>query len=141
MILTLTNDDSIHNLTENDNFNESNILKNNKNDIITKKDYYNPNINDPRLLNNEINNNTNNYKDILPTSPWYDPSLYKTHVLADLTDLPSLGLRWRTQSEVLSGKGLFTCGNLFCKPYTHKSIPEILKLIQSKKMSRKITMV
>ncbi|GKY98204.1 hypothetical protein MPSEU_000778100 [Mayamaea pseudoterrestris] len=46
----------------------------------------------------------------------YHQHLYKEYVLADLTFASEqrLGLRWRTQDEVASGKGSTSCGNKHC---------------------------
>jgi protein FRA10AC1 len=44
----------------------------------------------------------------------YDAQLNKNFALADLSRLPRLGLRWRTQAEVRSGKGETSCGALGC---------------------------
>eukprot|EP00914_Ancora_sagittata_P032719 GHVO01066097.1.p1 GENE.GHVO01066097.1~~GHVO01066097.1.p1 ORF type:complete len:266 (-),score=48.10 GHVO01066097.1:44-820(-) len=47
---------------------------------------------------------------------YYD-RLYKEYALADLTKYKTgqIGLRWRTQKEVIHGKGQFVCGNLACE--------------------------
>lgn len=53
----------------------------------------------------------------------YHQHLYKDCVLADLTRIAThqqLGLRWRTQTEVASGKGRTSCGNKHC-PSHHPS--------------------
>lgn len=61
-----------------------------------------------------------------PTSSWkdrmvqtYHRHLYKTHVIADLTQYKTsrIGLRWRTEEEVIIGKGVDTCGNKHCPSY------------------------
>lgn len=46
----------------------------------------------------------------------YDRHLYRDYVLADLTRVSDrqLGLRWRTQAEVVAGRGSTTCGNKHC---------------------------
>ena len=44
----------------------------------------------------------------------YDARLNKNFALADLSALPRLGLRWRTEAEVRSGKGETLCGVLGC---------------------------
>lgn len=46
----------------------------------------------------------------------YDEHLYKDYVLADLkyVDQRKLGLRWRTEKEVMEGKGSSSCGNKHC---------------------------
>ncbi|KAJ3152651.1 hypothetical protein HDU89_001344 [Geranomyces variabilis] len=46
---------------------------------------------------------------------YYD-RLFKEYCLADLSRYKSsqLALRWRTRSEVVSGKGQFSCGNIAC---------------------------
>jgi protein FRA10AC1 len=42
--------------------------------------------------------------------------LYKEYALADLSraDVGAIGLRWRVEAEVLSGKGQTICGSLSC---------------------------
>jgi protein FRA10AC1 len=48
----------------------------------------------------------------------YHSHLYKEFVLADFTSRPGqVGLRWRTQHEVTTGKGSSTCGNKHCPSY------------------------
>jgi len=49
----------------------------------------------------------------------YHRHLYKTHVIADLTQYNTsrIGLRWRTEQEVIRGKGVDTCGNKHCPFY------------------------
>mmetsp|Transcript_14574 Transcript_14574/g.17731 ORF Transcript_14574/g.17731 Transcript_14574/m.17731 type:complete len:384 (+) Transcript_14574:69-1220(+) len=51
----------------------------------------------------------------------YHSHLYKSHVIADLTNykMKQIGLRWRTKQEVISGKGFDTCGNKYCPCYFH----------------------
>ncbi len=46
---------------------------------------------------------------------YYD-QLFREFALADLTKFRKsmIGLRWRTQAEVFSGKGQFVCGSLHC---------------------------
>jgi len=46
----------------------------------------------------------------------YYEKLFKEYCLADMTyyQKGKIGLRWRTQSEVFSGKGQFVCGNKHC---------------------------
>lgn len=47
----------------------------------------------------------------------YHSHLYKEYVLADLSRVLKggpIGLRWRTEGEVKSGRGFRTCGNLAC---------------------------
>lgn len=46
---------------------------------------------------------------------YYD-RLFKEYVICDLTGYPKgqVGFRWRTQSEVLNGRGQFSCANKFC---------------------------
>ncbi|XP_009775584.1 uncharacterized protein [Nicotiana sylvestris] len=46
---------------------------------------------------------------------YYD-KLFKEYCLADMTHYKSgkIGLRWRTEKEVISGKGQFVCGNKHC---------------------------
>jgi len=48
----------------------------------------------------------------------YHAHLYKEYVLADLSrvsDVGKVGLRWRTEGEVASGRGFRSCGNLMCE--------------------------
>ncbi|XP_044490076.1 protein FRA10AC1 isoform X2 [Mangifera indica] len=46
---------------------------------------------------------------------YYD-KLFKEYCIADMTHYKSgkVGLRWRTEKEVMSGKGQFVCGNKHC---------------------------
>jgi protein FRA10AC1 len=46
----------------------------------------------------------------------YYNRLFKEYCLADLSVYKTgrIGLRWRTEKEVINGKGHFTCGNLKC---------------------------
>jgi len=48
----------------------------------------------------------------------YHNHLYKEYALADLSRIggsgSSIGLRWRTEKEVVNGRGQFTCGSLHC---------------------------
>lgn len=46
---------------------------------------------------------------------YYD-KLFKEYCIADMTHYKSgkIGLRWRTEKEVISGKGQFICGNKYC---------------------------
>ncbi|MED6148606.1 hypothetical protein PIB30_054682 [Stylosanthes scabra] len=46
---------------------------------------------------------------------YYD-KLFKEYCLADMSQYKSgkIGLRWRTEKEVMSGKGQFICGNKHC---------------------------
>lgn len=49
----------------------------------------------------------------------YHDQLFKEYCLADLSrvDQPNapIGLRWRTESEVVNGRGQFSCGSLSCQ--------------------------
>jgi len=48
----------------------------------------------------------------------YHSHLYKEYVLADLSrvlEIGKVGLRWRTEDEVKSGRGFRSCGNLKCQ--------------------------
>lgn len=47
----------------------------------------------------------------------YQQGLYREFALADLSRAPQLGLRWRTQREVVEGRGERTCGNLHCESH------------------------
>ncbi|KAL6908056.1 hypothetical protein ACP4OV_002226 [Aristida adscensionis] len=46
---------------------------------------------------------------------YYD-KLFKEYCIADMTQYKKgkIGLRWRTEKEVISGKGQFVCGNRHC---------------------------
>ncbi|XP_056164621.1 uncharacterized protein LOC115691719 isoform X1 [Syzygium oleosum] len=46
----------------------------------------------------------------------YYAKLFKEYCIADMTKYKSgkIGLRWRTEKEVISGKGQFMCGNKHC---------------------------
>ncbi|KAM2918792.1 hypothetical protein COP2_040837 [Malus domestica] len=46
---------------------------------------------------------------------YYD-KLFKEYCIADMSHYKSgkIGLRWRTEKEVVSGKGQFICGNKHC---------------------------
>lgn len=48
----------------------------------------------------------------------YHDHLYKEYALADLSRVHEqgspIGLRWRTEKEVISGRGQFTCGSMTC---------------------------
>ncbi|KAK6240223.1 hypothetical protein QUC31_005692 [Theobroma cacao] len=46
---------------------------------------------------------------------YYD-KLFKEYCIADMSQYRSgkIGLRWRTEKEVISGKGQFICGNKHC---------------------------
>jgi len=59
----------------------------------------------------------------------YHSHLYKEYVLADLSrvlEIGKVGLRWRTQDEVKSGKGFRSCGNLKCQSVcNNKSIASL----------------
>ena len=49
----------------------------------------------------------------------YHDMLYKEYCLVDLSQKTStsqkVGMRWRTEVEVLSGKGQYICGNIHCQ--------------------------
>jgi protein FRA10AC1 len=45
----------------------------------------------------------------------YHEGLYKEFALADLSRPGKLGLRWRTQKEVVDGRGETSCGNKRCQ--------------------------
>ena len=53
--------------------------------------------------------------EIRMTKRYYD-QLFKEYALADLTRFKQgiIGLRWRTQTEVVEAKGQFICGNIIC---------------------------
>lgn len=44
----------------------------------------------------------------------YYAKLFKTYAICDLSRAPKVGMRWRTEEEVRSGKGQFVCGELAC---------------------------
>ena len=46
----------------------------------------------------------------------YYNRLFKEYALVDLTfyKLNKIGMRWRTEKEVIDGKGQFACGNIHC---------------------------
>lgn len=46
----------------------------------------------------------------------YYQKLFKEYAIADLSQYESkrIAIRWRTENEVLEGKGQFTCGALHC---------------------------
>ncbi|CAO2817398.1 unnamed protein product [Amaranthus hypochondriacus] len=50
---------------------------------------------------------------------YYD-KLFKEYCIADMSKYKSgkIGLRWRTENEVISGKGQFICGNKHCEEKT-----------------------
>jgi protein FRA10AC1 len=54
----------------------------------------------------------------------YHSHLYKEYVLADLTRPGQVGLRWRTEQEVQSGRGNATCGNKHCHARLEKKDPQ-----------------
>lgn len=47
----------------------------------------------------------------------YWDRLYKEYAIADLSRFKEkkLGMRWRSEKEVISGKGQFVCGAVHCK--------------------------
>ena len=54
----------------------------------------------------------------------YHSHLYKEYVLADLSrvlEIGKVGLRWRTEDEVKSGRGFRSCGNLKCQSTCHNN--------------------
>mmetsp|Transcript_21728 Transcript_21728/g.35841 ORF Transcript_21728/g.35841 Transcript_21728/m.35841 type:complete len:308 (+) Transcript_21728:178-1101(+) len=56
----------------------------------------------------------------------YHSHLYKEYVLADLSrvlEIGKVGLRWRTEDEVKSGRGFRSCGNLKCQSACHNNLP------------------
>ncbi|CAD7943566.1 unnamed protein product [Amoebophrya sp. A25] len=57
---------------------------------------------------------------------YYD-KLYREYVLADLRGYKEnkIGFRWRTEQEVLSGKGQFVCGNKRCDRKLHLQSYEV----------------
>lgn len=46
----------------------------------------------------------------------YYNRLFKEYALVDLTfyKVNKIGMRWRTEKEVVDGKGQFTCGEIHC---------------------------
>ncbi|CAM9755503.1 unnamed protein product, partial [Chrysoparadoxa australica] len=64
----------------------------------------------------------------------YFNRLHKEYALADLSHYREgrVGLRWRTEPEVLAGKGQYICGNKTCKETTELSSYELnFKYIES----------
>jgi protein FRA10AC1 len=65
----------------------------------------------------------------------YHQHLYKEYALADFTRKPQLGLRWRTKTEVESGRGSVSCGNKHCPappiPRDPREEKRALKMLQS----------
>ena len=56
----------------------------------------------------------------------YHSHLYKEYVLADLSrvlEIGKVGLRWRTEDEVKSGRGFRSCGNLKCQSACRNNLP------------------
>jgi len=56
----------------------------------------------------------------------YHSHLYKEYVLADLSrvlEIGKVGMRWRTEDEVKSGRGFRSCGNLKCQSACHNNLP------------------
>ncbi|KAF9453494.1 hypothetical protein P691DRAFT_719673 [Macrolepiota fuliginosa MF-IS2] len=85
-------------------------------------------------------------EDAPPDKTWEDKlaekyyeSLYREFALCDLKHYKSgnFALRWRTESEVLSGAGESTCGNTRCK-YHYSSTPS-LSLSRKKKKEPQLT--
>lgn len=58
----------------------------------------------------------------------YYQKLFREYALADLSRFREgkIGLRWRTESEVVSGKGQFVCGNKRCDARTELHSYELL---------------
>ncbi|GAX28891.1 protein FRA10AC1 [Fistulifera solaris] len=69
----------------------------------------------------------------------YHQHLYKEYALADFTRKPQLGLRWRTKTEVESGRGSVTCGNKHCPappiPMDPREEKRALEMLQSTSQS------
>lgn len=84
---------------------------------------------------------------------YYD-QLYKEYALADLSHYQAglIGFRWRTEDEVLSGKGQSFCGAIYCSaiegiktfevPFGYEearvSKAELVKISLCKKCSKKL---
>jgi hypothetical protein len=67
-----------------------------------------------RFLRSEEDNDDSTYEKRLARK--YYERLFKEYAVADLSRWreQKVGLRWRTEQEVLSGKGQFSCGTLDC---------------------------
>ena len=64
----------------------------------------------------------------------YHSHLYKEYVLADLSRVLSdggVGLRWRTENEVKSGRGFTSCGNLACRQNVSRDDAEYVRRARS----------
>lgn len=44
----------------------------------------------------------------------YDDKLFKDFVILEFSQNKTLGMRWRTEEEVVNGKGEFICSNKLC---------------------------
>jgi Folate-sensitive fragile site protein Fra10Ac1 len=71
---------------------------------------------------------------VAPDAPWeerlaakYYQSVVKEYAVADLSRYKEfkVGLRWRTEQEVISGKGQFECGSLSCSKRSHLTSYEV----------------
>lgn len=69
----------------------------------------------------------------------YYNKLFKEYALADLSRYKEgkIGLRWRTESEVKSGKGQFICGNKKCSNGEHLHSYELLFAYMEQKKNKK----
>lgn len=67
------------------------------------------------MWNNEDLNETSKSWDANLAKRYYD-KLFKEYCIADLTHFEKnkIGLRWRTEHEVMKGKGQFECGSKHC---------------------------
>jgi protein FRA10AC1 len=58
----------------------------------------------------------------------YHARLFKEYCICDLSYAESeykIAMRWRTEPEVLSGKGQFECGNIYCSSHSDLSSWEV----------------
>ena len=52
----------------------------------------------------------------------YHSHLYKEYAIVDLSVPARIGLRFRTKTEVVAGKGVETCGNKHCPSYKNPDL-------------------
>ena len=75
------------------------------------------------IMDSNVNNAKKCGRSAIVTSSWeqrlairYYNRLFKEYALVDLTYyiINKIGMRWRTEKEVIEGKGQFSCGNVHC---------------------------
>lgn len=75
------------------------------------------------IMDSNVNNAKKCGRSAIVTSSWeqrlairYYNRLFKEYALVDLTyyKINKIGMRWRTEKEVIEGKGQFSCGNVHC---------------------------